>query len=92
MNDSPLDGIKTKQVELGWRHTDGALDTQVAAFYSWSDKSIKYDSKTLAVLQQDTKKRNYGLRARLPTGWTITGRSASTAWPSAPRKRSTAAG
>lgn len=61
VNDSPLDGIKTKQVELGWRHTDGALDTQVAAFYSWSDKSIKYDSKTLAVLQQDTKKRNYGL-------------------------------
>ncbi|WP_162976878.1 TonB-dependent receptor, partial [Pseudomonas aeruginosa] len=48
VNDSPLDGIKTKQVELGWRHTDGALDTQVAAFYSWSDKSIKYDSKTLA--------------------------------------------
>ncbi|MDC3947391.1 TonB-dependent receptor, partial [Pseudomonas aeruginosa] len=46
VNDSPLDGIKTKQVELGWRHTDGALDTQVAAFYSWSDKSIKYDSKT----------------------------------------------
>lgn len=31
-------------------------------------------------------------RARLPTGWTITGRSASTAWPSAPRRRSTAAG
>ncbi|PCC89017.1 TonB-dependent siderophore receptor, partial [Pseudomonas aeruginosa] len=30
VNDSPLDGIKTKQVELGWRHTDGALDTQVA--------------------------------------------------------------
>lgn len=64
MNDSPLDGIKTKQVELGWRHTDGALDTQVAAFYSWSDKSIKYDSKTLAVLQQDTKKRNYGLEGQ----------------------------
>lgn len=49
---------------LGWRHTDGALDTQVAAFYSWSDKSIKYDSKTLAVLQQDTKKRNYGLEGQ----------------------------
>ena len=64
VNDSPLDGIKTKQVELGWRHTDGALDTQVAAFYSWSDKSIKYDSKTLAVLQQDTKKRNYGLEGQ----------------------------
>ncbi|OLQ28913.1 TonB-dependent receptor, partial [Pseudomonas aeruginosa] len=64
VNDSPLDGIKTKQVELGWRHTDGVLDTQVAAFYSWSDKSIKYDSKTLAVLQQDTKKRNYGLEGQ----------------------------
>ncbi|MBH9342328.1 TonB-dependent receptor [Pseudomonas aeruginosa] len=64
VNDSPLDGIKTKQVELGWRHTDGALDTQVAAFYSWSDKSIKYDSKTLAVLQQDTKKRNYGFEGQ----------------------------
>lgn len=64
VNDSPLDGIKTKQVEPGWRHTDGALDTQVAAFYSWSDKSIKYDSKTLAVLQQDTKKRNYGFEGQ----------------------------
>ncbi|WP_132607836.1 TonB-dependent receptor [Pseudomonas aeruginosa] len=55
---------KTADAVPGGSKDYDVLDTQVAAFYSWSDKSIKYDSKTLAVLQQDTKKRNYGLEGQ----------------------------
>lgn len=65
VDDSPLDGIKTKQVEWGYRYNDGALDAQAALFYAWSDKSITYDSSTLAVQQLDDKKRNYGLEAQV---------------------------
>lgn len=65
VDDSPLSGIKTKQVETGWRHYADGLDAQVAAFYAWSDKSITYNRLTLAVEQQDDKKRNYGLEGQL---------------------------
>ncbi|UVE16888.1 TonB-dependent receptor [Pseudomonas sp. LS44] len=63
--DSALDGIKTKQVELGWRHYDSSLDAQIAAFYSWSDKSITYNRTTLLVEQLADKKRNYGLEGQV---------------------------
>ncbi|MBM7060065.1 TonB-dependent receptor [Pseudomonas sp. UL073] len=66
--ESALDGIKTKQVELGWRHHDGSLDAQLAAFYAWSDKSITYNRTTLLVEQLADKKRNYGLEGQL-TYW-----------------------
>lgn len=62
---SALDGIKTKQVELGWRHYEGPLDAQLAAFYAWSDKSITYNRTTLLVEQLADKKRNYGLEGQL---------------------------
>ncbi|MCY1269857.1 Ferric aerobactin receptor [compost metagenome] len=65
VEDSALDGIKTKQVELGWRHHDGSLDAQLAAFYAWSDKSITYNRTTLLVEQLSDKKRNYGLEGQL---------------------------
>lgn len=75
VEDSPLDGIKTKQVEWGYRFGNGALDAQAALFYAWSDKSITFDPATLAVLQQDDKKRNYGLEGqltyRLTDAWQI---------------------
>ncbi|WP_271409077.1 TonB-dependent receptor [Pseudomonas sp. Q1-7] len=64
VEDSALDGIKTKQVEFGWRHYDGSLDAQLAAFYAWSDKSITYNRTTLLVEQLDNKKRNYGLEGQ----------------------------
>lgn len=92
VNDSPLDGIKTKQVELGggiptvpwiprWRRSiPGRTRASSTTRRPWRCCSRTPRSATTA------------WRARLPTGWTITGRSASTAWPSAPRRRSTAAG
>ncbi|WAG78149.1 TonB-dependent receptor [Metapseudomonas furukawaii] len=64
VEDSALDGIKTKQVEFGWRHYGGGLDAQLAAFYAWSDKSITYNRTTLLVEQLDNKKRNYGLEGQ----------------------------
>jgi iron complex outermembrane receptor protein len=61
----PLAGIKTRQVESGWRSRSGGLSGQAAAFYSWSDKAIQYVSSTLAinVIEQDV--RNYGLEGEL---------------------------
>ncbi len=64
VKDSALDGIKTKQIELGWRHYADGLDAQLAAFYAWSDKSITYNRTTLLVEQLDNKKRNYGLEGQ----------------------------
>ncbi|CAD5108132.1 TonB-dependent receptor [Zestomonas carbonaria] len=64
VEESALDGIKTKQVEFGWRHHDGSLDAQLAAFYAWSDKSITYNRSTLLVEQLSDKKRNYGLEGQ----------------------------
>lgn len=64
VEDSALDGIKTKQVEFGWRHYADGLDAQLAAFYAWSDKSITYNRTSLLVEQLDDKKRNYGLEGQ----------------------------
>ncbi|BBT18640.1 TonB-dependent receptor [Metapseudomonas otitidis] len=75
VEDSALDGIKTKQVELGWRHYADGLDAQLAAFYAWSDKSITYNRTTLLVEQLSNKKRNYGLEGQatywLDDNWQI---------------------
>ncbi|MBO2930412.1 TonB-dependent receptor [Pseudomonas otitidis] len=75
VKNSALDGIKTKQVELGWRHYADGLDAQLAAFYAWSDKSITYNRTTLLVEQLSNKKRNYGLEGQatywLDDNWQI---------------------
>ena len=65
VDDSPLDGIKTKQVEWGYRYNDGTLDAQAALFYAWSNKSIDVNRTTYALEQLDDKKRNYGLEAQV---------------------------
>jgi iron complex outermembrane recepter protein len=65
VDDEPLKAIKTNQVELGWRLYRGRLDSQVAAYYSWSDESLSYDSTNLAVQVNDDKRRNYGLEGQL---------------------------
>lgn len=56
-------GIKTNSFELGWRHQGDALQTQIAGYYSISDKKISFDSRSLAVREEDEKKRTYGLEA-----------------------------
>ena len=56
-------GIETNSIELGWRHNADALSTQVATYYSISDKKISYDAKSLAVKEVDEDKRVYGIEA-----------------------------
>lgn len=62
---SPLTGIKTRQLEAGWRHQKDGVKAQAAMFYSLSDKSISYNSTNLTINVQDQDKRNYGLEGEL---------------------------
>ncbi|QNK63821.1 TonB-dependent receptor [Pedobacter sp. PAMC26386] len=61
---TPLTGLKTNQLETGWRHRGNVVTAQVAAFYAWSDKDLK-TSKVFAVEVIDRKTRNYGAEASL---------------------------
>jgi iron complex outermembrane receptor protein len=62
---SPMSGIKTRQVEVGWRHRGGGLTTQVAAFYAWSDKAIDVNRTTFNINVVDQKVRNIGLEGQI---------------------------
>lgn len=77
VNDSPLAGIKTRQVETGWSRRVGGLSLQVAAFYSWSDKNLTYVPVTLSVNVLEQNKRNYGIEGSvayaLARQWTVGG-------------------
>ncbi|BES72401.1 TonB-dependent receptor [Marinobacter nanhaiticus D15-8W] len=63
VEDSPLQAIKTDQVELGWRNSSEAWDAQVALYYAWSDKALSYDRDTLSVQVNEQKTRDYGVEA-----------------------------
>jgi len=65
VDEQPLKAIKTNQAELGWRLYRSRFDTQLAAYYSWSDESLSYDRSNLSVQVNDEKKRNYGLEGQL---------------------------
>ncbi len=57
---SKLEGIKVNSYELGWRYTGDNLRTQVAAYYSLSDKNVVVnDDLTISVV--DDKRRIYGV-------------------------------
>ena len=77
VNSSPLTGIKTDQLEAGWRHRGKIVNAQVAAFYSWSDKNLAVVPVTLAVNVIDQKRRNLGaegsVQVNLPLGLEIGG-------------------
>ncbi len=62
--DNPLDGIKTRQVELGWRYQGGDWLAQAAVYYAWSDTAIELD-EDLNIAQVDDDRRDYGLEASL---------------------------
>ncbi|MFC3814591.1 TonB-dependent receptor [Lysobacter sp. GCM10012299] len=64
VDDSPLSGIKTRQVELGWRLHGDAIDLQAAAFHAWSDRDIVVVPLTLAIDEVDRKVRNRGVEAQ----------------------------
>lgn len=77
VEDSPLQAIKTDQVELGWRNSSDAWDAQVALYYAWSDKALSYDRDTLTVLVNDQKTHDYGIEAsaayRFAEQWEVGG-------------------
>ncbi len=64
---SPLQGIKTRQVEWGFKQASGPLKAQTALFYAWSDQTLQLDNSnnnvTIAVL--DEKRRNFGWEGAL---------------------------
>ncbi|OLQ73100.1 aerobactin siderophore receptor iutA [Photobacterium proteolyticum] len=63
VNESKMSGIKTDSFELGYRLDTGDLKLQTAAYYSQSDKSVKYNKETLLIEEIEDKKRVYGLEA-----------------------------
>ena len=65
VNDSKMSGIKTNSFELGYRLETGELNLQTAAYYSQSDKDVKYNSKTLLIEEIDDQKRVYGAEAQI---------------------------
>ena len=63
VNESKMSGIKTNSFELGYRLDTGDLNLQTAAYYSQSDKNVKYNKTTLLIEEIEDKKRVYGLEA-----------------------------
>ncbi|MBN0394447.1 TonB-dependent receptor, partial [Pseudomonas aeruginosa] len=59
--DSPLQGIKVNSYELGWRYTGDNLRTQLAAYYSTSDKTIVVNRTDMTIDVQSDKRRIYGV-------------------------------
>ncbi|WP_441351754.1 TonB-dependent receptor [Vibrio sp. JPW-9-11-11] len=68
VGDSKMSGIKTDSIELGYRLDKNGLSLQTAAYYSSSDKSVKYNKTTLLIEELEDKKRVYGLEA-MATYW-----------------------
>jgi iron complex outermembrane receptor protein len=65
VNDSKLDGIKVNAYELGWRLTGDNLRTQVAAYYSLSDKTININKSDMTITMEDDKRRIYGVEGQV---------------------------
>lgn len=62
---SPLTGLKTNQLETGWRHRNKVVNAQIAAFYTWADKDMQTDLTTFSVQVIDRKQRNFGTEGSL---------------------------
>ncbi len=77
VDDNPLAGIKSRQVETGWRFSDSDWDAQAALYYIWSDKVITTDQATLTIDVKDQKSRDYGFESALTrhfqNGWELGG-------------------
>ena len=59
--DSRLEGIKVNSYELGWRYTGDSLRTQLAAYYSNSDKSIVINRSDMTIRVEPDDRRIYGM-------------------------------
>ena len=74
--DSRLEGIKVNSFELGWRYTGDSLRTQLAAYYSTSDKSIVINRSDMTINVQPDDRRIYGLEGAVDyfiadTDWSL---------------------
>ena len=65
ISDNPIPGLKTNQMELGWRTYQARWDAQVAAYYTWSDKEAVTNRTSLTVDVVDNKTRDYGVEGAL---------------------------
>lgn len=65
VNNSKLDGIKVDAYELGWRYTGDNLRTQVAGYYSLSDKTININKTDMTINVEDDKRRIYGVEGQV---------------------------
>lgn len=67
---SPLTGIKTQQVEAGWRHRSKIFNAQIAGFYSWSDKNLQTNDTTFNILILNQKRRDFGIEGSVSVNLT----------------------
>lgn len=65
VNDSKLDGVKVNAYELGWRYTGDNLRTQIAGYYSLSDKTININKSDMTINIDDDKRRIYGVEGQV---------------------------
>ncbi|OCA73883.1 TonB-dependent receptor [Chryseobacterium arthrosphaerae] len=68
ISEQPLSGIKTDQIELGFRHNRGpeaGLYAQGSIFYALSSKTLKIDNAAFTISLLDQKLRNYGFEGAL---------------------------
>ena len=65
VNDSKLDGIKVDAYELGWRYTGDNLRTQIAGYYSLSDKTININKSDMTINVEDDERRIYGVEGQV---------------------------
>ena len=65
VSDSPLEGIQTNSIELGWRLTQEALSVQLAGYFSLSDKQVELDDSNYSIDVIDDDKRIYGLEGQV---------------------------
>lgn len=77
-NDAKLEGIKVGSYELGWRYTGNNLRTQIAAYYSLSDKSIDINRSDMTIDVNPQKRRTYGVEGAVDyfipeSDWSIGG-------------------
>jgi iron complex outermembrane receptor protein len=77
VGESKLQGVKVDSYELGWRYTGDNLRTQIATYYSLSDKSV-VANKDLTISVLDDKRRIYGVEGAVDyfipdTNWSTGG-------------------
>lgn len=65
--EQPLSGIKTDQMELGFRHNNNAegFYAQGSFFYALSDKTLKINNTDFTISLLDQELRNYGFEGAL---------------------------